>query len=351
MTDFEKMTDLNALRRAAEKCMRGVGWKCSAQRYGAMELMNISRLRRSLLDGTYRQRPFSEFDISERGKTRHIKALHICDRVLQRALCDEVLIPAVRRKAVHDNGASLEGKGVAFARRRLKVHLERHYRRHGNKGWVLRTDFTKFFDSIPHGQLMEKFRELTDDGRVLSLIEGMLEANGERGVGIGSQLSQAAGIYYPHRMDTWCKTVRGMKCYGRYMDDAYVIHESREELERLLLEIDAICGGLGLALNRRKTGIFRLEDGFTFLNMRYRLKGSGRILVSPMRKTYTREMRKLRKTARILPAEDVAAQYRSWRGTYRKYGRHGMIRKLDALCRDLTADARKHRMAAGGQNG
>lgn len=349
MTDFEKITDMNALHRAARKCMKGVGWKSSVQKYEAMELMNITRLRESLLDGTYRQRPFSEFDISERGKTRHIKALHIYDRVLQRALCDEVLIPAVRRKAVYDNGASIRGKGVSFARKRLKAHLARYYRKHGNKGWVLRTDFTKFFDSIPHRQLMEKFRELTSDSRVLSLIDGMLEANGERGVGIGSQLSQAAGIYYPHEMDTWCKTVRGMKYYGRYMDDAYVIHEDREELERLLLEIDTICGRLGLALNRKKTKILRLEGGFTFLNMRYRLKESGRILVSPMRKTYTREMRKLRKTARILPAEDVAAQYRSWRGTYRKYGRRGMIRKLDALCRNLTAGAPLNKIGIGGK--
>lgn len=41
----------------------------------------------------------------------------------------------------------------------------------------------------------------------------------EKSVNMGDQLSQAIGIYYPHRIDNYVKYVRGIKFYGRYSDD------------------------------------------------------------------------------------------------------------------------------------
>ena len=84
---------------------------------------------------------FVEFDVNERGKTRHIKSPSIRDRVLQRAVCDYVLEPVLYSKLIYDNGASVKGKGVEFTRKRLDKHLRDYYREHGNKGYILVGDF------------------------------------------------------------------------------------------------------------------------------------------------------------------------------------------------------------------
>lgn len=62
-----------------------------------------------------------------------------------------------------------------------------------------------------------------------------------KSLGIGSQISQISGIYYPSKMDNYCKIVKGIKFYGRYMDDTYIIGNSKEELKSLLDDIDKIC--------------------------------------------------------------------------------------------------------------
>mgnify|MGYP003293648958 CR=1 FL=1 len=47
-----------------------------------------------------------------------------------------------------------------------------------------------------------------------------------KGLGIGAQLSQCAGIWFPTSFDNYCKNKLGIKCYGRYMDDFYIISNS-----------------------------------------------------------------------------------------------------------------------------
>jgi hypothetical protein len=70
-----------------------------------------------------------EFDLPGRGKTRHIKSVHISERVVQKRLCGNALVPVLSRSLIHDNGAFVKNKGVHFALRRLIVHLSRYYRR------------------------------------------------------------------------------------------------------------------------------------------------------------------------------------------------------------------------------
>lgn len=86
-----------------------------------------------------------------------------------------------------------------------------------------------------------------------------------KSIGIGSQLSQIAGLLYPTRIDNYCKIVKGIKYYGRYMDDIYIIHHDKEYLKKLIDEIDNICKEYGIFLNRKKTQIIKLSRPFTFL--------------------------------------------------------------------------------------
>ena len=116
--DFEKVFTYENLYRSYRCCRRGVSWKSSVQRYIATAPLMITQTRNRLMKGTYRSPGFFEFDLYERGKKRHIRSTIIGERVVQRCLCDNSLIPAITPTFIYDNGASMKNKGYDFAFRR-----------------------------------------------------------------------------------------------------------------------------------------------------------------------------------------------------------------------------------------
>lgn len=331
---FDKMTSADALMDAYRLSCIGSDWKESVQRYGTEIWANTLRLQTELRNGTYRQKPYNEFDINERGKRRHIKAICIDDRVVQRSLCDNVLTPCTEPYLIYDNGASQIGKGVSFTRRRLKEHLAWHYRRYGNQGYIVLTDFHNFFGSLNHEYLISEYERVIPDERVMELIRYLVSLNGEVGLGIGSQISQNAGVFYPTRLDQYFKTVKGIKPYAAYMDDRYAIFHTIEEAHQYLKEFYEQSELIRLEVNEKKTQIIPLSKGFVFLKYHYILTDTGKIVEKPGKETFIRERRRLKKYKRKgLSGATIANAYGSWRGNLKKC--HYRIRKMDGLYKDL----------------
>lgn len=153
--DFETVFSFERLYESYRASVRGVGWKASTQRYKAASLANVTKTHEELIAGRYRSKGFYEFDIVERGKPRHIRSVHISERVVQRCLCDYCLVPMLSRSFIYDNGASLRGKGYDFAVSRVTHFLAEHYRKHGREGYVLVFDFSKYFDTAQHEPVFE----------------------------------------------------------------------------------------------------------------------------------------------------------------------------------------------------
>ena len=340
--DFDKVFTFDNLYCAFKKCCRGVGWKASTQRYKANALQNINDTLRSLQNGTYKSRGFYEFDVVERGKPRHIKSVHISERVVQRCLCDNALVPMFGKSFIYDNGACIEHKGIDFAVRRLVCHLQRHFRKYGTNGYALVFDFSRYFDNIQHEPLKEVVDKAFTDTRIARLVNGFIDDFGEVGLGLGSQISQVSALMYPNRLDHYIKEVLHIKHYGRYMDDGYLIHDSKEHLQHCLQEIRRLCAELGIKLNEKKTQIVKLSRGLNFLKRRFILTETGKAIVKPARKGITKMRRKLRTFKRWFVAgkmkmEDIRTSYTSWKGHMKQCNAYRTILSTDALFDSLFA--------------
>ena len=374
MTDFTNANHLIEGYRRVRKCS---GWKESTQKYGINLVKNVRQLQRELRDGTYEQGQGSVFRLNENGHIRLVKALTVKDTVMQHALCNSVLVPELSRHLIHDNGASLEGKGISFTRKRFERHLRWHYRRHGTEGYVLKIDFRKYFDNIRHDTLSAQARPCVERfpfvmgtlGKILKAnrvdisftdepdyIDGVFNALeyqnidpekliGKRfmgkSMGIGAPTAQISGIFLPTPIDTWCKTVRGIHCYDAYMDDRIIIHPNKDYLRKLLEEIREIAHGLGIHINERKTQIVKLSRGFTYLKTKYVLTKSGKIIRRIPRDVVVRQRRKMKKLARFtvegkMTLKEFRNQYKGWRGDKKNYHAKRTLSNMDNLYRRLT---------------
>lgn len=361
----------NSLYDGFMESRKGVEWKESVQKYEAGLLLNIYNTRKALMDKTYKTKPMTEFILSERGHTRHIKAQHISDRVVQRSFNDNVLIPKVRPKLIYDNGASLKGKGLSFSRKRFEIHLRKAYKEYGENAYILLMDFRKYYDNVQHEKTFEMFAEVLDAEELDFLklcfedfqvdvsymtndeyslcMDKLFDAlkhssvprelkTGKRymtkSLGIGNQSAQVTGIFYPNQIDHYCKAVRAVKYYGRYMDDTYIILPSKETLRELYEEIQAMCGSLGIFIHEEKTCIRKITGWITWLKINYKLKPSGGLIRKVHSSAFRREWRKLHKFYRLykqgkINLNHIRLCYQSWRGTYQRYDSGIKLKKMD----------------------
>lgn len=386
----KEVYNADRLMQAYKEIRKSVSFKYSVQLYGINLLDNVSKTIDNHLSGNTAYHKGVEFTISERGKIRHITPVPFAERVLTHCLCHNVLVPTLRPKLIYDNCASLTHRGIDMQRDRLQRHLHEYYNTyHTNKGWILISDFSKYFDNIDHKKFIEAIKpyfpqDIIDEvQKILDVyrIDGSVMTDEEfeynkthaydsklyyhrkqkiaeeryidKSVGIGSELSQIAGVFYPTPLDNYVKIVKGYKLYGRYNDDFYCIRKDKQDLIDLLEVIKKICKELNITLNEKKTRIIRLDRPFVFLKVRYTLTDTGKVIRSFLSKTFVREKRRFNKFRHQLDIgvfgfDTVLNQYKSWRGNVARkvhksskshgktmYANHKSIRSLDKYFKQL----------------
>lgn len=375
----EILCDANNLYKAYVASVKGSKWKESTQKFMLNFLRYIFEIQEELINRTLENGPTNEFLQHERGRIRPITSLPTKDRIVRHVLCDELLLPEVRKKIIYDNGASIQGRGISFSRKRFEVHLRKYYREHGNDGYILFGDFSKFYDNIVHEIAKRELVKLFDDDEFVDWLLTLIfdgfkidvsymtdeeyavcmddmfnkieyreipksELTGEKfmakSVNIGDQLSQVIGIYYPYRIDNYVKYVRSQKYYGRYMDDWYIMSPSKEELADLLEHIREIAADYGIFINEKKTRIVKLSSTYKYLQVKYTLTDSGKIIKRINSKRVTVMRRKIKKLAvkvqnGEISYENVENMYRGWMGNYYKLLSKQQRENLIALYEEL----------------
>ena len=198
MTEYEKIWDFQNLYMAHKVARLG---KRTTSEVIAFELNlseNLLKLSQSLRNKTYRVRGYYHFTVND-PKEREIHAPHYADRVVQHCLCDQVLAPILDKRLIYDNAACRLGKGTHFAIGRVTHFMQKHYRKYGADGFILKCDIRKFFDHIDHAILKQKLRQVFSDEDILWLLDMIIDSYActpGRGLPMGNQTSQWFAIYY-----------------------------------------------------------------------------------------------------------------------------------------------------------
>lgn len=345
--------EMDNLHDAAVMASKGVRWKASVQGYMIHSLRNCLHARQDLLSGRDIRRGFTKFHVIERGKDRSISAPRFPERVIQKAVSRNVLAPAIWPTLTPGCAANMQGRGTDYALMRLKGQLADHCRRHGDAGYILLMDFSDYFGSVDHGAANALVSRVLLDRAVIEFMRLQIEANGDMGLGLGSEPNQALAVALPSPLDHLGEAWPGIEASGRYMDDSYFISLDKAALWAFLNAAERLCASLGITINRRKTHVVKLSRGFVFLKKRFRFTPTVRIIVTPIGKSKTRQRHRMKAHARMVAnGEMTIAQartsYMSWRGGLVK--KHGdgkprlrmdvwhTVRSFDALFQALFGE-------------
>lgn len=340
MTDFEKVTDFENLYRAYRKAKSGKGYKKSSAKFEVQALDGIHKLKQLLETKQYTVAKYNQFYVYE-PKQRLIEAAAFKDKVIQHSLCDNVLLPELSKVFIRNNFAGQIGKGTLFGLNTLKSDMQGFYNEHGMNGYILKADVTKFFYTIDHSILKQIIRQYFTDNDLLWLCDLIIDSTDGLGLPLGNQTSQVFALLYLDRLDHYITETLGIKYYGRYMDDLYLIHHDKDYLKYCLQEINKIIDSLKLSLNG-KTQIMPFKQGVKFLGFHTYIK-DGQIVCKIRNENKRNAYRKYKKMAYLVVDGKLSRKkfdecYQSWKAHANFGDCQGIIDNLDRQINQILGD-------------
>jgi len=227
----------------------------------------LERLRRELIQGTYRPRGVRRVLVPKpREGLRPLAVWTLRDRVAQRAVYD-YLEPFFEPMFLDCSHGFRPGRSVQTAVADVLAARDQGLR------WVLDADIKDCFESIDPRLLMRMVRRRVKDKVILRLLKAWLQARiltaeGQvraAGTAQGGVLSPLLCNIYLHPFDV---ALTGQKlCLVRYADDLLVLCRRRREAIAAGEMANRILAALHLELNPHKTRVVHFDQGFKFLGV------------------------------------------------------------------------------------
>lgn len=339
MTDFEKVIDFENMYRAYRKAKRGKGYKNSSAKFNILALEGVNTLIEQLKSRTYTISGYNEFKVYE-PKERIIQTTSFKDKVVQHSLCDNVILPRLQNVFIYDNCAGQKGKGTLFGLDRLGEQMKEFWLRYRQDGYILKCDISKFFYNISHKQLKDIVEyHFSYDADICWLCNLFIDSTNGKGLPLGNQINQGLALLYLDAMDKLIKRELGIEFYGRYMDDFYLIHPSKEYLKYCLEAITEYLNTLDLTLNE-KTQIFPFKNGISYLGFHTYITDSGKVIRKVKNDNKRNAQRKYRKMAKLVVQGKLSQQkfdssYRAWKNHISHGNCYKLAKQTDKMIQDI----------------
>lgn len=318
------------LVQAYYHCRRNKRNSASARLFEKDMEINLLDLYDDLIAGTYRPGRSICFVVT-RPKAREVWAAAFRDRVVHHLMYNHVA-PRFYASFIADSCACISGRGTLYAARRLESKIRSASENWSKPVFYLKCDLANFFVAIDKAALRKQLEARITEPWWLALATQILMHDPREdyetrspahlfnrvpqhkrlvaqpahlGLPIGNLSSQFFANVYLDALDQFAKHTLRAKHYIRYVDDFVFLHESPQQLNQWLAEVEAFLPRLGAKLNPAKTILQPVDRGVDFV---------GHVIKPWRRTTRKRSLAQALKRTAAAPAEDLRETANSYFG-------------------------------------
>ncbi len=318
------------LVQAYYDCRRNKRNSASARLFEKDMEINLLELHDDLIAGTYRPGRSICFVVT-RPKAREVWAAAFRDRVVHHLLYNHVA-PRFYASFIADSCACIPGRGTLYAAKRLESKIRSASQNWSKPVFYLKCDLANFFVAIDKSVLRKQLAAKITEPWWLALATQILMHDPREdyetrspahlfnrvpqhkrlvaqpahlGLPIGNLSSQFFANVYLDALDQFAKHQLRAKHYIRYVDDFVFLHESPQQLNQWLAEVEAFLPRLGAKLNPTKTILQPVDRGVDFV---------GHVIKPWRRTTRKRSLAQALKRTAAAPAEDLRETANSYFG-------------------------------------
>lgn len=292
-------------------------------RFDRFKMINLTNVYEILVNNKYKFIKYNIFLIRI-PKYRVVMSLDISDKIINNYVTRYILMPKLERYLDMRNVATRNNMGHDYGIKLVKKYLE-YYK---NKDcYVLKLDISKYFYSIDHNVLKNMIKNYFNDeeNKIINMIidstnyryinetinklkKNELKIINKRqeevkdiplyytgkGLPIGNMSSQFLSIFYLSKLDHEIVHDFHFKHYVRYMDDMIIFSDDKFKLKELCLKIEKkLEEEYLLKINKNKTKITSIKQGFNFCGYRFRIINN-KTIVKISQDTYKRVKRRIK---------------------------------------------------------
>jgi RNA-directed DNA polymerase len=304
----------------------------------------LAQLAEDLKTGTYEPQAARRAYIEKLGTSekRPLGIPTVRDRVCEGAL-RHVLEPIFEREFAGNSHGFRPKRNAKDALREVDLGLK------AGKGYVVDADIKRYFDTIPHEQLLARIAERIADGRVMGILKKMLQrgvlenrewVGTETGTPQGGVISPMLANVYLNPLDHLMQ--QAGYTLVRYADDLVILCATQTEAEAAYGVLKAWVETQGISLHPEKTRIVNMNEigaGFDFLGYHFEHTRRGKLDRWPRRKSMAKlkdRIRGLTHRANGRSLDETIMRInrvtRGWFG-YFKHSNRWTFRELDSWIR------------------